>query len=224
MVGMENNSKHQAKSPGDDGLAFMGTITASVSHELNNVIAIMDQTTGLLEDKLSGAGDEVRIPSEKLEKIVTSLQNQAARGLAIIKSLNRFSHSADHTRCRFDVGETLQNLVQLTTRLATMKGASLDANLPNTPVEIESNPFRLQQAVFQAIKMALENAQKGDVINIALGQSDHLVKVTVDGPGIISNTKDIDPSELQTIISRMSGEVNIEHADQRLCIHLSFPG
>ena len=210
---MENNSKHQAESPGDDSLAFIGTITASVSHELNNVIAIMDQTAGLLEDRLSGAGEEIRIPSEKLEKIVTSLQNQAARGLTIIKSLNRFSHSADHARCRFDVGETLQNLIQLSTRLATLKGASLEICLPNTPVEIESSPFCIQQVVFQAIKTALGNAQKGDVITVTLRESDHLVKVTVDGPGEISNIKDIDSSELQKTINRVSGEVNIEQAD-----------
>ena len=207
----------------DDSLAFFGAVTASVSHELNNVIAIMDQTAGLLEDRLSGTGDEITIPAAKLEKIVTSMQNQTARGLGIIKRLNRFAHSADHARCKFDVGETMNNLVQLTTRLATLRGASLETRFPETTMEIEANPFRLQQCVFLALKLALTMVQKGDVIIVALEMPDNLMEVTVEVPGKTSDTGEIDASELRQVMNRMAGNVDIESTDWHLCIHLAFP-
>lgn len=220
---MGENQKQPEDTSMEDSLAFFGTVTASVSHELNNVIAIMEQTAGLLEDRLAGAGDEIVIPSEKLEKIVTSLQNQAARGLTIIKSLNRFAHSADHAKCTFDVGETLQNLVKLITRLATLKSASLEAKLPKTPIEIESNPFCFQQVVVLAVKAVLENVQKGDAITVTLDKTDHGVKVTVEGPINAPGTDIIGSAELQRIIKRMPGEVTFEPTDRRLYIHLLFP-
>ena len=58
------------------GRAFFGKISASVSHELNNVLAIIGQTAGLLEDLLdSGPGDEP-IPRASLERICSQITEQ----------------------------------------------------------------------------------------------------------------------------------------------------
>lgn len=221
---MEDNPNPQKESCLDDSLAFFGVITASVSHELNNVIAIMDQTTGLLEDRLSGVQEEIRIPPEKLEKIVTSLQKQAARGLDIIKRLNRFAHSADFISQRFDIGEILRNLIRLIERLATIKGVNLESKLPDRGLEIESNPFYLQQAVFTVFKVFLASAPKGDVISISLNQSDRKIEVSIEGASGEFHSEDNNLTGLQQIMERLSGEYKMESADQRAVIRLVLPG
>jgi len=221
---MEDNPKPHEESALDDSLAFFGAITASVSHELNNVMAIMDQTTGLLEDRLSGTQEEIRITSEKLEKIVTSLQKQAARGLDIIKRLNRFAHSADYARQKFDVGETLQNLIQLIVRLAVLKGVTLDARLPKAPLEIEGNPFYMQQAVFTAVRTVLATAQKGDVITVTLGEFNRKVEVTIEGPNYAPEAGEVDWAELKQVMDRLLAECKIEPAHQTIIIRLLLPG
>jgi len=207
----------------DDSLAFFGAITASVSHELNNVLAIMDQTTGLLEDRLSGEQEEIEIPAEKLEKIVLSLQKQAVRGLGIIKRLNRFAHSADYERQKFNVAETLQNLIQLIERLTTIKGVELEAMLPDEVIEVESNPFYLQQAVFTAFKIIMANAEKGDTLKIGLSGGDEENEIRINGPGASSAITDSDASKLKNIMVRLSGDCRLETEDQRMVIRLLLP-
>ena len=72
-------------------LAFFGAITASVSHELNNVISIVYQTAGLLNDLLAGAQRGRPISDERLEQIAIRIGEQTERGAAIIKRLNAFA-------------------------------------------------------------------------------------------------------------------------------------
>jgi len=68
MVDFKTDSE-QERLLKDEGLAFFGAITASISHELNNVIAIIDQSAGLLNDLLAGAQYGRPITNEKLERI-----------------------------------------------------------------------------------------------------------------------------------------------------------
>lgn len=221
---MDDKSQYPADSLTDDSLAFFGAITASVSHELNNVMAIMDQTTGLLEDKLAGAQEEIRISPEKLEKIVVSLQKQAARGLEIIKRLNRFAHSADLPAQKFDINEALGNLVRLIDRLAVLKGVSLESGLSENPREIESNPFYLQQAVFTAFRIVLADAQKGDTIRIGCESDDGGTQVMIDGPMHNPDHMNVDRSGLVRILDRLGGRSEIRPSADRLIIRLTLPG
>lgn len=218
-----DTSKSPNETPLDDSLAFFGAITASVSHELSNVIAIMDQTTGLLEDRLAGAQEEIRITREKLETIVTSLQKQAMRGLDIIKRLNRFAHSTDHIRQTFDIGETLQNLIRLIGRLATTKGVTLETRLPATPIAIENNPFYLQQAVFAAVKAVLVHAQPGDVVTISLREHDHKAEMTVERPISASAAEDIEVAELTSVMHKLSGAYKIAREHERVAVCILVP-
>ena len=54
----------------ENSLAFFGAITASVSHELNNVMSIIDQNNGLLKDLLAVGHP---ISNERLERINNSI-------------------------------------------------------------------------------------------------------------------------------------------------------
>jgi C4-dicarboxylate-specific signal transduction histidine kinase len=221
---MDDELKYQNDPLRDSSLAFFGAITASVSHELNNVIAIMDQTTGLLEDRLTGSEEEIKITAEKLARIVTSLQAQAARGLGIIKRLNRFAHSADQPRQKFDVNETLDNLIELSRRLAVLRGVTLESRPAEDPGEIESNPFYLQQAVFAAIRMILSSAHKGDILTIAINRGGGRVEIIVEGPAGTQDGPVVDPADIQRIMEALSGSAELQKSPEKITVRLELPG
>jgi len=216
----KSNSKNDST---DESLAFFGAVTASVSHELNNVIAIMDQTTGLLEDKLSGGEGDIVLPAEKLEKIVVSLQKQAGRGLEIIKRMNRFAHSADEPTVTFDVNATLENLVRLTDRLAGLKGASLETRFSPDAPQINGNPFLLQQAVFAAITGILKDIDKGEEIVIASRPADGGVEIEIRGPFHDDQPDIADFDPIRNIMDRTAGRMDIDTSGQSIIVRL-IPG
>ncbi len=57
----------------EKGLAFFSTVTASVSHELANTIAIIEQTAGLLQDLTGAAEGEHSIRTAELRIIADRL-------------------------------------------------------------------------------------------------------------------------------------------------------
>jgi C4-dicarboxylate-specific signal transduction histidine kinase len=65
-------------------LNFFGKITASVTHELNNVFSIINEYNGLLEDQIFIAESELTPNIEKLSRIQDRLAKQIARGETII--------------------------------------------------------------------------------------------------------------------------------------------
>ena len=202
----------------------MGTITASVSHELNNVISIIDQTSGLLEDMLVGSDSEIRIPAEKLDRIVSSLHNQTVRGHQIIKNLNTFAHSADKAEQKFDMGEPLLNLIQLIGRLAGSKGVKIETRLSEVPLILNGSPFFLKQAVFEFIRLALTWAKKGDIINVGTSRAKEAIEVIVEVPAGGEDVVTAQSSHLKSMLGTMSGSVQIDQQQDRTIIRFVFPG
>jgi signal transduction histidine kinase len=206
------------------GLAFFGTITASVSHELNNVISIIDQTNGLLEDLIAGAESGTPVTVEKLERVVTSIQKHAARGLKIITRLNKFAHSIDEPVREYDLNETVRNLADLAARFAGLKRVALEVNFAEEPLTVTGNPFFAQQALFAAIRLLLDDAPRTEVIVISTSMGESGVRVTVKNttPGV--SAEEFDTPFVRSLLDQARGAVDIKTEESGTVFRFSFGG
>jgi signal transduction histidine kinase len=165
-------------------LAFFGAVTASVSHELNNVIAIINELTGLLDDMRYGAEQGQPVGPERLKNIHERFNRQVKRGEIIIKRLNKFAHSTDQPIIEFDLNFVLGNLVDLTQRLADMKMVNLVYDVSEAPVQYTGNPFEFQHIVFRCIRLLLESAEKDSEVTLRLHESDDGYNLEIECPAI----------------------------------------
>ena len=85
-------------------LAFFGKVNASISHELKNILAIISETAGLLNDltKMLTKGENVDL--EMLLTCSRDIEEEIQRGFGTIKQMNTFSHSVDDTLKRVKIG------------------------------------------------------------------------------------------------------------------------
>lgn len=180
----------------DSELQFFGTITASVSHELNNVVSIVNQTGGLLEDILYGARQGEEITTESLERIASKIAAQTERGISIIKRLNSFAHTVDDPVMQFNLTESIGNLMQLCERFAALRGVELAGDDIRNDISITNNQINVQRLVFLAMRDILGTGQKGDSVSYSILEADTGVVVTLcQHAGRISdlaNSEDID--------------------------------
>jgi C4-dicarboxylate-specific signal transduction histidine kinase len=190
-------------------LAFFGAVTASVSHELNNVISIIDQTAGLIEDMIAGEERGVPISIERLGTASATVRKQTGRGLDIIHRLNRFAHSADLPLVEFDVNEVLTNLVELTQRLASLKRADLVLTPFSESLKITANPFLLQQILFTAIRLFLTVVEANDIIEVSASKAESEVVAWIKCPREFT-ASDHDLVALQALAERESGGLAFE--------------
>ena len=122
------------------GLVFFGTMTASISHEVKNCLAIVNENAGLLEDLLMLAEKGRPLNFERLKQIATDLHRQADRANGIVGKLNRFAHSAEHPIVRTTTQELCEFTISLAERLAMLKKTQLHYQ-GGKNLEIQVRPF-----------------------------------------------------------------------------------
>jgi signal transduction histidine kinase len=143
------------------GMTFFGTITASLSHEINNVLAIVGELSGLLGDLIHGAASGRPLDAGRLAGISSRINDQVERGKQLVKRLNRFAHTVDQPVTAVSVNETMELITTLCQRFARLKKVSLETAFPEQDLVIESSSFGLMQAVQLCIDLALSACLEG---------------------------------------------------------------
>lgn len=188
-----------------DDMAFFGAITASITHELNNVLSIIDQTAGLLDDLLYGVKQGKPLPAEKLQSMAELIDKHAQRGFEFIRNLNKFAHSVDSQIRDFELVELIKNFTALTIRFANLKQVEFKTNIPNGSIPIRADEFKLQQLLFISLKMILDKVEKGDLLEIGCTNASSTPEIWIKYPD--RDAEDGVDSNLQTIeqLAKSSG-------------------
>ena len=191
-----------------DGLKFFGRVSASVSHDIKNVLAIINEEAGLIQDLCRMAEKGMEISPERFMSVAGNILGQIRRGDEIVKCMNTFAHSVDHDVRMVDVAEVIKLLVKLSARLAGMKNAKLELGQCSN-AEINIDVYGLEQLLFNLILTCLDNM--GDSRELFLGceksGSDCLVTVTGAGESSKAITPEIEELA-QAIDVRLSSDDN----------------
>jgi C4-dicarboxylate-specific signal transduction histidine kinase len=206
----------------ENAVIFFGKITASFTHDLNNIIAIIDQSAGLMEDLLPGVAGNSGIPAKKFAAIAEKIRKHTSRGMALIKHLNTFSHGIDHPIDTVNLNDIITNLMALSGRFLSNKGIELELNLSEQDNELRSNPFVIQQILFMIIEIASANAHKGDKLTISTAVESDNAKVTLNF-NLTEKTSQMDfdvVSKLAVSINAVL-DVTLENGNVAACLLIS---
>lgn len=150
-------------------LAFFGKIAASVTHELRNVLAVINETNGLMADLLAMMREAPFQHLEKFQRSVQKIEEQVRRGVEITSRFNRFAHSMDHACADIDLNSILTQTVSLAQRLAALRNVELKATVCDHPIMLFTNAFRTQMALTMAIEAFIGclNGGSGSILMLA---------------------------------------------------------
>jgi len=150
----------------EKGFGFFGAITASLSHELNNVFAIINELSGLLDDFLVAAEQGAPPNVERMRQTTQRIAKQVDRGHGHINRLNTFAHTVDDSGATIVLNEAVETLTRLCRRFATLRQVEIETHLPEESPKITGSPFDLQHILFRCVDIALNACKQGDVITI----------------------------------------------------------
>jgi len=123
-------------SAGQAGVRFFSKMSASISHDIKNVLAVINENAGLLDDLCLMVARGKPLNSDRVKRLDGDIQEQVRRGDQIVTIMNRFAHSADSESMPVDLGERLYLLEALSQRAATMRGVRLEVQRPAAPVRV----------------------------------------------------------------------------------------
>ncbi len=149
-------------------LAFMGKITSNVTHDLNNVFSIINEYTGIIEDKIYAAVNGADFDVEKVIYYKDKILNQIGRGKILNKQLNQFSHSVDSEEMQFELNAALSTLVMLIRRFALLKEMSLQFIPFSREVNMKAPLFEIEQTIFTVIHFLLDFSEKNSSIEVSI--------------------------------------------------------
>jgi nitrogen fixation/metabolism regulation signal transduction histidine kinase len=162
-------------------LACFGRIAADVGHDIRNVLSIIGENAGLLDDLLAAAEHGKRLDYETLKRIAASITRQAKNGTGIMDEFSRFAHAADPQPPAADLTALAGTVAALAQRQARLAGCTLQAELPDEAIRVRANPFSLQHVLFSAVQVILECVESGAAATLKLAAQGPAAAVSVTG-------------------------------------------
>lgn len=159
------------KIPQTEGLQFFGKVSASISHELKNILSIISETAGFLNDltELAKQGKELKL--SLIENCSQSIVEEIQRGFATIKQMNRFAHSVDSPMKDVDLVEILELMIGLTGFLSYASRVRIEIQSKDIK-PVFTSPFLFGHLIYQILCFFYESAGHDGNVSVVLSTPD----------------------------------------------------
>lgn len=154
-----------------EGLKFSGRVNASISHELKNILAIISETAGLLNDLTDLAKQGKDLELSLFENCSDSIIEEIQRGFTTIKQMNKFAHSVDVPIKKIDLLETLNLTVELSSLLSFASNVQINDS-DNEVILVLTSPFLFQNLTYQILYFLYESVGPNGDIHIYLNSNE----------------------------------------------------
>lgn len=170
-------------------VALMGRMTAGMTHELKNVLAIIKECSGLLQDILRLSKGDAVPRREQIEKMATRIEAQVARGNEQLASLNWLAHSVSDRSTTVGINELSSEIVKLMQRFARLKQVELAVEQSDPDVTLHTDLRQLLVLLVACLEYCLNReAPKGRVVLRAGGTGEEATFGIVTGSTAGSGT------------------------------------
>ncbi len=191
-----------------EGIRFFGEMSASISHEIKNVLAIINENAGLLQDMVMMSEKGMPLSTQRLSGLAQSIARQVARGDRIVKGMNRFAHSADAPEETVDVGEVVHFVADLAARLIAMKGAAPQIKTPARAVTALTNRFFLEDLVWACLCRAMATRTPDGTVSIVVEKTEAAARIRFCGLAADALAGEAGcPSPRETLVAGLLGAV-----------------
>jgi PAS domain S-box-containing protein len=146
---------------------------AVMSHELRTPLNSIIGFTGIMLQGLTGP------LNPEQQKQMTMVQNSSRHLLSLINDVLDISKIEAGqlvlSSTSFDVRESIEKMVKLTSPLVEKKGITLQSDLPDTPMMITTDQRRLEQVILNLLSNAVKFTEKGHVGISCHSVNDHFL-------------------------------------------------
>ena len=206
----------------ETGLQFYGKITASVSHEIKNVLAIINENAGLLEDFTFMADRGKPIDPARLKLMAAAVKKQVDRADAILKNMNHFAHSIDKIVSDVELNQTIEQFMALTERFAVLRGVKVDLKLPGIPIMIPTAPFFLMNLLWLCLDFCMSASGDDKRLELVVETAENCVRIRFRCPaGLTGDMLENFPSDREkNMLGVLAAELTVDAGSEEMVLQL----
>jgi C4-dicarboxylate-specific signal transduction histidine kinase len=206
-----------------EGLIFFGRISASISHEIKNVLAILNENAGLLEDLILISEKGMPLNNDRIKSVAATMKSQIKRGDLITRNMNSFAHSIDEPLRSIHVYETMELIVALTERFADMREVKLKLLDHSERSSISTSPFFLQNLIYCCIEYAIDSTGEDRTVHISTQKHGNAIKIKFSNlTGLSDNGPEVFPTKREKeLTDLLKADIQLDRVAG--CITISIP-
>ncbi len=206
----------------DEDVVFFGKLTAGLTHEIKNILAIIKEASGLMEDLAALSPLPDARHQAKFKTALETIKTQLVRGIELSTVFNRFAHSPDKPVSEINLHEIAGQVVVLAQRFARLKHISLapPGDDGDRRLCVQGNSVWVQLALFTGIECCLEVLPGGSTLSLRPETLDARPGVVLRCAGELPDLEAFHAAFLEAsrwpvlldIMTRLKGEVRKEAA------------
>jgi len=135
--------------------AGMGALVASLAHELNQPLTVIQTNAGMIELLLSDHEDKLN-QDIRIDKALTGLRNANKRAATIVSTLRNMFGQGRKTISLFDFNELVNDVLLLCQPALKKKGIDVEVQLHSGGLNLSGDKSQLQQVLLNLITNASE--------------------------------------------------------------------
>jgi signal transduction histidine kinase len=165
-------------------LSSLGQLAAGVAHEIRNPLNAISMASQRLKREFMPAEPE---KAEEFQNMAGVIRDEIRRLNGIIEEFLTFSKSRRLDMRDYSVTEVLRKMTDLIREEAESRGITLKMEWSDEPVIIPMDVDKLQQALFNLVKNAMESISGEGSITISLSNEDRhrrIIRIADTGCGM----------------------------------------
>lgn len=201
------------------GLQVFGRISASISHEVKNHLAIINENAGLLDDIAIMSENSRPIEKDRIQTLAEKMMRQIERADMAIRNMNRFSHSVDLPLQNADIGETISLVLTLSNRLIANSGIRVEMRPPKESIFVRTHLFYFMTILFLYLEYTLSHSDKGKTITITTQKQEKNIEILFGD--MVYLDEEIFPDEAaKAVLSFLDAQSIVDPAQNQLGIRM----
>jgi two-component system NtrC family sensor kinase len=145
-------------------MATIGRLAASVAHEINNPLAIINEKAGLIQDLFLLR--EVYAKDQKLMDLADSILRSVKRAASITRRLLSFSRNLDSNIEIISIKQVIEEVLSFMGKEAEIRSIDIQVDVSEDLPPFESDRGKLQQIFLNIINNAFASVNDGGHIKI----------------------------------------------------------
>ena len=201
----------------NDDLVFFSKVSASISHEPKNILAIISEAAGLLHDLTDMVTRGKKIELEMLKTCSQDIVEEIERGFTTIKQMNMFSHSVDTPLKSVNIIEALDLIINLAGFLSFASKVRFGP-APEEASIVSTCPFRLQNLVYQTLVFAFKSVGASGEIQVSVHrETNSCARIAFSGLGTQCDLP-FPTEETKNIAKSIGAEIRMSEDSQTIDI------
>ena len=209
----------------DTEIRFFGAMTASISHEIKNCLAIINEQAGLLSDMVRQSESGRALDPARLGRLAESVKRQITRTDGIIRSMNRFAHSVDMLRQPVDLCDLLPLAAALFRRMAERRNIQIELDLPASALTVNTSPFLLLSLLWLSLDRVMVNGSVPRILKLGAVQAADAARVfiaDVDGALAAGAAGAITSGDCEAVADKLDVSLLGDAEGRRVVIAIPF--